>query len=675
MSLVYRRLLGLLVACLVLVGAGFATYRIEAHGQTLARARAAQVGSESLLRARETLRGLLREVETRTDVGASLAPLRTLIGQRADAVAVHAALNTESWWRRFREEFSLHVLATGGERLSYSPSGTVLSADLSLLLPAEGGRPVVSGLVLAGGAPHLAASAVLDVPGATERTRLVLARPLSVADLEELAHASRSALVLSDARGGLLARVGSAPLAGDALVDLLSSGSVEPVTAPAGEWAAARTEVTPGLSLWALVDTHTEAADAREPSRALLLPVWIAALLLAGSALLLGLRAPRPDVTKELLDRTNARLAAAEAQIKRLTTSMPAIRPPAAKPSPRLSVQRPRSEPSLEAPVPFGRYELLRPIGQGGMARVYLALTRGTGGFERLFVIKRLHEPLARQPQLVALFMDEAKLGASLIHSNIIPVYDFGMVDGEYYMASEYILGRDLDVVVRRAFTVDGKGLDVATVFYLAQQALEALGYAHTRADMQGRPLGIVHRDVSPMNILASARGEVKLFDFGIAKSAERSTQTKAGLVKGNVNFMAPEQARGHAVDARADLFSLGLTLYWCLTGELLYMAPTDYELLLKAAAGPGAPEWERMARLPAPAAALLRRALQPRPEDRFQTAEEFSRALPPPGAASAATLARTMLRLFGEDLRAEASYRSQLATGRPLPGDTVGTG
>jgi serine/threonine-protein kinase len=242
-------------------------------------------------------------------------------------------------------------------------------------------------------------------------------------------------------------------------------------------------------------------------------------------------------------------------------------------------------------------------------------------------------------------------------------------------MASEYILGRDLDVVVRRAFSVDGRGLDVATVFYLAQQALEALGYAHTRADMRGRPLGIVHRDVSPMNILASARGEVKLFDFGIAKSAERSTQTKAGLVKGNVNFMAPEQARGHAVDSRADLFSLGLTLYWCLTGELLYEAPTDYELLLKAAAGPGAPEWERIARLPAPAAALLRRALQPRPEDRFQTAEEFCRALPPPGAASAATLARTMLRLFGEDLRAEAAYRSQLGTGRPLPGETVGTG
>ena len=126
-------------------------------------------------------------------------------------------------------------------------------------------------------------------------------------------------------------------------------------------------------------------------------------------------------------------------------------------------------------------------------------------------------------------------------------------------------------------------------------------------------------------------------------------------------------------MDARADLFSLGLTLYWCLTGELLYTAPTDYDLLVKAAAGPGEAEWERLQRLPAPAAALLHRALQPSRVDRFQSAEEFSRALPPPGTAGAATLARTMQRLFDDELRAEASYRSRIASRQPVPGGQAG--
>ncbi len=673
MPLVYRRLLGLFVASCVLAGAGFATLRFEAQGQAMARTRAAQQASTSLASAREALTTQLRAVEARVSAGASLSPVRALVSQRIDSATFQDAFGTEDWWRRYREEFSLHVLATGSERFDFSPAGTVLAADLSRLLAEEPGPSVRSGLVTAGGAPHLAASAAVDVPNG--RARLLLARPLLVTDLEALARTARAALVLTDARGALLARVGGSPLVGAELDEVLASATSEPRTHPQGDWAASRAEVAPSLFLWAHVDSRAEAAAARGPSRALLLPVWITALLLAGSALLLGLRRPSEDAaTQELLARTNERLAAAEAQLKRLTTSIPAVRGKAPAPvsAPVPTLPRPRSEPSLEAPVPFGRYELLRLIGQGGMARVYLALARGTGGFERLFVIKRLHEPLVHQPELVALFMDEARLGASLIHSNIIPVYDFGQVDGEYYMASEYILGRDLDVVVRRSLTLDGRALELAPVLYLAQQTLEALGYAHSRTDEQGQPLGIVHRDVSPMNLLTSARGEVKLFDFGIAKSAERSTHTRAGLVKGNVNFMAPEQARGHAVDARADLFSLGLTLYWCLSGELLYEAPTDYDLLLKAAAGPGAAEWERIARLPEPASSLLRRALQPSPADRFQSAEEFSRALPMPGAAGAATLGRTMLRLFGEELRAEASIRSRLAARRPAPGDNA---
>jgi serine/threonine protein kinase len=428
----------------------------------------------------------------------------------------------------------------------------------------------------------------------------------------------------------------------------------------------ARAKVGPGLFLWARSDTRAEAAQARGTARALMVPVWLTALLASGIALWLGLR-PHPEkATQELLARTTQRLAVVEAQLKRLSS----VSIPTVQPSPNAPVPPPcaRIEPSLVAPVPFGRYELLRPLGEGGMARGYRALARSAGGFERLFVIKRLHEPLTRQPDAVTQFMDEARLGASLIHSNVVPVYDFGQVAGEYYLASEYILGRDLDTVVRRCFEQDGGPMELPTVFFVAREVLKALGYAHTRQDTQGRPLSIVHRDVSPMNIVASARGEVKLLDFGIAKSAYRSTHTRAGLVKGNVNFMAPEQARGLEVDGRADLFSLGLTLFWCLTGELLYNGQNDFDRLIQAAEGPSEEHWERISRLPGPAVALLQRALQPHPADRFRSAEEFALALPSVRPEDTAGLGPTMLRLFGEELRAESAYRSALAAVSPSP-------
>ena len=163
-------------------------------------------------------------------------------------------------------------------------------------------------------------------------------------------------------------------------------------------------------------------------------------------------------------------------------------------------------------------------------------------------------------------------------------------------------------------------------VLYAAAETLRALEYAHTKLGEAGRPMGIVHRDVSPSNILVSARGEVKLFDFGIVKAEGRVTKTQHGVVKGNVSFMSPEQARGIAVDGRADLFSLGLVIFYCLTGELLYQGQTTYELLVKAATGPGTEELERIAALPAPCAEIVRKALEVDPTKRYQTAAEFAR-------------------------------------------------
>src|SRR5262249_6815007 len=185
-------------------------------------------------------------------------------------------------------------------------------------------------------------------------------------------------------------------------------------------------------------------------------------------------------------------------------------------------------------------------------------------------------------------------------------------------------------------------------------ETLKALEYAHTKLGDGGRPLGIVHRDVSPSNVLVSARGEVKLFDFGIVKAEGRVTKTQHGVVKGNVSFMSPEQARGVDVDARADLFSLGLVMYYCLAGDVLYKGNTTYELLVKAATGPGAEDLARIAARPAPSDDLVSRALQVDPAQRFATAAEFAAAIPPHVGGGPAEAARLMRTLFAEDFRRE---------------------
>jgi serine/threonine protein kinase len=305
------------------------------------------------------------------------------------------------------------------------------------------------------------------------------------------------------------------------------------------------------------------------------------------------------------------------------------------------------------------------------MAQVYTAVTFGAEGFRRTFVVKRLRAELTHEPAVVAQFIDEANLGSTLVHSNIIPVFDFGKVGDEYFLAQEYILGRDLGRLVARAVEHNGAPLPAPVVFYAAAETLRALEYAHTKLGDAGRPMGIVHRDVSPSNILVSARGEVKLFDFGIVKAEGRVTKTQQGVVKGNVSFMSPEQARGIGVDARADLFSLGLVIYYCLTGQVLYRGETTYELLVKAATGPGPEELARIAALPAPCADILSKALQVDPSRRHQTAAEFAAALAPHAAGGAAAAAALMSALFTNDFRAE---EARFAAAVPSSGDRPAT-
>lgn len=217
----------------------------------------------------------------------------------------------------------------------------------------------------------------------------------------------------------------------------------------------------------------------------------------------------------------------------------------------------------------FGNYELLEKIAVGGMAEIFLARSVHHQGIEKRMVIKRIHPTLANDKSFVAMFIDEARLGVTMVHGNIVPVFDFGYVDGYYFLAMEYVVGQNLAELHARAYLVDMRW-PVALATYIAMEILEGLDYAHRKRDDQGRPLELVHRDVSPSNILISNDGQVKLLDFGIARSLAREYETRTGVIKGKPGYMSPEQAAGKSVDARADVWSSGSVLYELIQGHRL---------------------------------------------------------------------------------------------------------
>ncbi|MFO8072863.1 MAG: serine/threonine-protein kinase [Polyangia bacterium] len=255
----------------------------------------------------------------------------------------------------------------------------------------------------------------------------------------------------------------------------------------------------------------------------------------------------------------------------------------------------------------FGNYDLIEKIAVGGMAEIFKARAAHGSGVEKLVCIKRIHPALSADKNFVAMFIDEARLGVSMVHGNIVPVFDFGYVDGHYFLAMEYVEGQDLATLCGRAKVV-GIEWPLELAVHVVSEILEGLAYAHHKRDDQGRPLQLVHRDVSPSNVLLSDDGQVKLLDFGIARSLAREFETRTGVIKGKPGYMSPEQAAGGEVDARADVWSCGSLLHELVTGEKL-----------KDGRRPsGDPELE----------AILDSALSADRERRFQTADEMQHAL-----------------------------------------------
>ncbi len=281
-----------------------------------------------------------------------------------------------------------------------------------------------------------------------------------------------------------------------------------------------------------------------------------------------------------------------------------------------------------EAPTPFGKYELVTRLAVGGMAELYLARARGIPGFEKYLVIKRILRERTKDPEFVRMFLDEARVAATLDHTNVVHIYDVGCVDGEYFIAMEYISGRNLVEILQAAQRQKPGGLSIETVIAIAAGAAAGLHYAHEKRDFGGTPLSIVHRDVTPQNVMVTFDGAVKLVDFGIVKAANREAETLSGTLKGKLGYMSPEQCTGKPLDGRSDIFALGVLMYELSLGKRLYREKTEFETLRKIVDGPVPSMRDVDPALPAELDQIVQRCLQKQADDRYPVARDLLVAL-----------------------------------------------
>ena len=285
-------------------------------------------------------------------------------------------------------------------------------------------------------------------------------------------------------------------------------------------------------------------------------------------------------------------------------------------------------QPEAEFPQPYGRYELLERIGEGGMAEVFRARLPGVAGFEKILVIKRILPHLSKNNRFVQMFVNEAQLAAKIQHQNVVQVYELGQLDsGELYIAMEYVPGVDLRGILRNAAQ---RVLRIPSWFsvHAVAEILGGLSHAHELADPNGQQLHVVHRDVTPSNVFVSTSGEVKLADFGIAKAAGQVSQTRSGQLKGKISYMPPEQLHGQALDARADVFAVSVVLWECLTQRRLFGGRPDFETMLAICEGKRDPPSRYNAKIPPELDAVTLEALEPDRDKRVNTAAVFQARL-----------------------------------------------
>jgi serine/threonine protein kinase len=338
--------------------------------------------------------------------------------------------------------------------------------------------------------------------------------------------------------------------------------------------------------------------------------------------------------------------------------------------------------------VPFGKYLLLQRVSVGGMAEVFKALPQNATRIDQIIAIKRILPNIAEDNEFIGMFIDEARVAGLLTHPNVCRIYELGRVGDDHYIAMQFLWGRDLLKVMNR-FKKAGQPIPPPMAAYIAAKACAALHYAHFKCDPQGEPLGIIHRDVSPQNIIVGYAGNVKLIDFGVARAATQSQKTQAGILKGKFGYMSPEMIRGLPIDHRSDVFAMGICLHEALTASRLFYGETDFATLELVRDARVVPPSAKEPGVPPALDQIVLTALARDVEHRYATAQDLQFALehflathyPGYGEADVGAMMRQAfshevsrekqrLEVFGDMLA-----RGELVRGAPIPhiaGDTI---
>ncbi|MFP4474616.1 MAG: protein kinase domain-containing protein [Desulfatibacillaceae bacterium] len=316
-------------------------------------------------------------------------------------------------------------------------------------------------------------------------------------------------------------------------------------------------------------------------------------------------------------------------------------------------------------PVRFGKYLLLDKIAAGGMAELFRAKMVGDEGFEKLIAIKKILPHLVAEKALIQAFIDEARLAAHLQHQNIVRTYDFGRMGNDFFIAMEFLFGKNLRVIAEQA-AKRRNALGMDRILWIVAKMCAGLDYAHNLRDYKGENLCIIHRDISPPNVFLTYDGEVKIVDFGVAKAASQNTQTQMGLIKGKLAYMSPEQAGGESIDHRSDIFAIGAVLYELVTGMRMFQGET-MQVLAKVRVAEFEPAENVVDGLPEKLCDVLRKALARRPEDRYQSCgdmlSDIEECIYEMGyRPSSRKLAEYMRELFAEEIPAEERYLWEVA-------------
>ncbi|AKT41414.1 serine/threonine protein kinase [Chondromyces crocatus] len=321
----------------------------------------------------------------------------------------------------------------------------------------------------------------------------------------------------------------------------------------------------------------------------------------------------------------------------------------------------------------LGKYRLIAELGSGGMAEVFLAVAQGPGGFNKLTVIKQIRPQLAEDPEFLAMFLDEARLAARLNHPNVVQTNEVGHDGSRYFIAMEYLEGQPLNRLTGR---LGRDRVPLGAHLRVLADALAGLHYAHDLTDYDGTPMDVVHRDVTPHNLFVTYDGQVKVVDFGIAKAMDSSAETRTGVLKGKIAYMAPEQARGERVDRRADVFAVGVMLWEAAVGKRLWTGIPDMAILARIVNGEIPTPRSQRPELPPELEAIILRAMAHRKEDRHRTAGELQADIENflesfPDRSSTRDLGRALAQRFEEERsKIRSLVEAQLRDARSMPTD-----